>query len=92
MSMQKRFALDAKLRRAAVRQGFYSIALFTPRAYQVFLRSGTLPRSIELNVLGPGLSGEARWRSIVETRPPSEDAVCISTFHRSSLIDWVFER
>jgi hypothetical protein len=51
MSMQKRFALDAKLRRVALRKGFDSIVLFTPRAYQAFLRSGTIPRSIELNVL-----------------------------------------
>ena len=51
MSVSKRLALDAKLRRAAMRKGFDSIVLLTPKNFQALRRNGTVPRSIELNVL-----------------------------------------
>ncbi len=45
-----RFALDQRLREAALAQGYDCIALMTPRAWRKFLEEGMLPRSIELNV------------------------------------------
>lgn len=45
-----RFALDQRMKEAAVRKGYDSIALMTPRAWTKFLDEGKLPRSIELNV------------------------------------------
>lgn len=51
MSIPKRLALDGKLRRAALRQGFDSILLLTPNAFRQFNRNGTIPRSMELNVI-----------------------------------------
>lgn len=51
MSVPKRLALDARLRRAALRRGFDSIVLLTPRGFQALRRTGAIPRSIELNVV-----------------------------------------
>lgn len=51
MSVPKRLALDARLRRAALRRGFDSIVLLTPRGFEALRRSGAIPRSIELNVV-----------------------------------------
>jgi len=51
-SMRQRWALDAKMRRVALSKGYDSIVLMTPRAFIQFKRSGKLPRSLELNVLG----------------------------------------
>ncbi len=45
-----RFALDQRLKEAALAQGYDCIALMTPRAWRKFLEEGMLPRSIELNV------------------------------------------
>ncbi len=45
-----RFALDQRLKEAAVAQGYDCIALMTPRAWRRFLNNGDLPRSIELNI------------------------------------------
>lgn len=45
-----RLALDAKIKEAAVAEGYDSIALMTPRAWQKFLSEGKMPRSIELNI------------------------------------------
>ena len=45
-----RLDLDAKVKEAAVAEGYDCIALFTPKAFAVFQASGKLPRSIELNV------------------------------------------
>jgi hypothetical protein len=54
MSVPKRLALDAKLRRAALRRGFDSIVLLTSKGFQSLRRSGVIPRSIELNVVDLG--------------------------------------
>jgi len=51
ITVQKRFALDAKLRRAALRKGFDSIVQLTPMGFHALKNKGKLPRSIELNVL-----------------------------------------
>jgi len=51
ISVPKRLALDAKLRRAALRQEYDSIVLMTAPGYRKFMHEGKIPRSIELNVL-----------------------------------------
>ena len=45
-----RFALDARIKKAAVKAEYDSIVLMTPRAWSKFQEVGQLPRSIELNV------------------------------------------
>lgn len=47
--LKERYALDARIKKAAVAEGFDSVALLTPRAWIQFLQKGTMPRSIELN-------------------------------------------
>lgn len=54
MSVPKRLALDARLRRAALRRGFDSIVLLTSKGFQALRRNGAIPRSIELNVVDLG--------------------------------------
>jgi hypothetical protein len=51
ISVKDRFALDAKLRRAALRRGYDSIVLMSESAFQKFKKDGTIPRSIELNIV-----------------------------------------
>jgi hypothetical protein len=51
MGVTKRLALDARLRRAALRKGFDSIVLLTPRDFRALKEAGTIPASIELNVV-----------------------------------------
>jgi len=51
ITVPKRLALDARLRRAALRQGYDSIALMTASGFRKFMNEGKVPRSIELNVL-----------------------------------------
>jgi len=51
ISVQKRFALDAKLRRAALRKGHDSIVLMSESGFQKFEKEGKIPRSIELNIV-----------------------------------------
>jgi hypothetical protein len=51
MSVPRRLALDAKLRRAALRKGFDSIILLTPKSFEALKQKGVTPRSIELNVI-----------------------------------------
>jgi hypothetical protein len=51
MSVPKRLALDARLRRAALREGFDSIVLLTPIGFRQFKDKGRIPRSMELNVV-----------------------------------------
>ena len=51
IGVRERFALDAKLRRAALKKGYDSIVLMSKRGFQDFKKEGRIPRSIELNVL-----------------------------------------
>jgi hypothetical protein len=51
ISVRKRFALDAKLRRAALRKGYDSIVLMSKTGFQKFKREGGIPRSLELNIV-----------------------------------------
>ncbi len=50
MTIEARWALDARLRKAALAQGYDSIVLMTDKAFKEFTRSGRIPRSIELNI------------------------------------------
>jgi hypothetical protein len=45
--------IDAQLRRAALKKGFDSIILLNEKGLRSFRQDGTIPSSIELNVLGP---------------------------------------
>ena len=49
-----RTGLDAKIKTAAIKKGYDSIALMTPSAHAAYQETQKIPRSIELNVLHPG--------------------------------------
>jgi hypothetical protein len=49
--LEWRWELDAKLKSAALAHGYDAIVLLTPRAFARYRANGTIPRSIELNVL-----------------------------------------
>jgi hypothetical protein len=49
--VRERFALDAKLRRAALRKGYDSIVLMSKLGFQKFKKEGKIPRSLELNIV-----------------------------------------
>jgi hypothetical protein len=51
ITMEKRWALDARIKKAALAFGYDSIVLMTTQAFSVFNGIGTLPRSMELNIL-----------------------------------------
>lgn len=51
VTMKQRFAIDARIRRVALENGFDSVLLMNPKSYFVFRATGKLPRSLELNVL-----------------------------------------
>lgn len=51
MEIKRRFALDAKMRKAALQQGYDSIVLMSQTCYRHFRKAGKIPRNIELNVL-----------------------------------------
>jgi hypothetical protein len=51
MTVRRRLAVDAKLRRAALQKGYDSIVLMTRPGFQKFKMGGTIPRSIELNIV-----------------------------------------
>jgi|HubBroStandDraft_6_1064221.scaffolds.fasta_scaffold12729_3 hypothetical protein len=51
ISVEKRFVLDARMRRAALKKGFDSIVLMGKTSYERYLKEGKIPLSIELNVV-----------------------------------------
>ncbi len=51
--MEKRWSLDARMKRAALAMGYDSIVLIGAKDFSVFRTRGRLPRRIELNVLNP---------------------------------------
>jgi hypothetical protein len=57
ITMEERWRLDAKMRRAAQRKGYDSLVLMAPKAFAEFQSSGKLPRSMELNVLNANSRG-----------------------------------
>lgn len=64
IDVEERWDTDAKMRGAALAKGYDSIVLMTSKAYAKFKASGTLPRSMELNVLNAderdGLAGTSK--------------------------------
>jgi transposase len=67
IGMEERWALDAKLKSAALAKGYDSIVLMTPKAFSEFRTGIKLPRSMELNILNAGRppSGGRRLRGSV---------------------------
>lgn len=51
IGIKRRFSIDARMRRAALRKGYDSIVVFSPGGYRKFREEGKIPRSIELNVV-----------------------------------------
>lgn len=51
MTMEERWTLDAKIKRAALARGYDSIVLMATKGFAEFKTAGKLPRSIELNIL-----------------------------------------
>jgi hypothetical protein len=51
IAVEKRWALDAKMKRAALARGYDSIVLMAPKAFAEFQITGRLPRNMELNIL-----------------------------------------
>jgi hypothetical protein len=51
ISVEARWKLDAKLKKAAVRKGYDSIVLMAEHGFARYRASGKIPRSLELNVL-----------------------------------------
>lgn len=51
ITMNQRWALDAKIRKVALREGFDSVVLMTAKGFAKFKATGEIPRSMELNVL-----------------------------------------
>ncbi len=51
ISLKKRWALDAKMKRVATAKGYDSIVLMASVPFKRYIATGKLPRSIELNIL-----------------------------------------
>lgn len=51
ISMESRWALDAKIKSAALAKGYDSIVLMSPNGFAEFKNTGKIPRSLELNIL-----------------------------------------
>ncbi|HEY6250745.1 MAG TPA: hypothetical protein VI685_12360 [Candidatus Angelobacter sp.] len=51
ITVRKRLALDARLRRAALQKGYDSIVLMSEIGFQKFRKEGKIPRSLELNIV-----------------------------------------
>jgi hypothetical protein len=50
ITLEMRWMLDAKMRRAALARGYDSIVLMAPKSFHALRKIGKLPRSLELNV------------------------------------------
>jgi len=53
ISLDGRFALDARMKRVAMRKGYDAIVVLSRPGFLRFRHEGKLPRSMELNVLNP---------------------------------------
>jgi hypothetical protein len=51
MGVKHRLALDARMKRIALRKGYDSIVVLAIPGYKKFRKEGNIPRSIELNVV-----------------------------------------
>lgn len=68
IAMEKRWTLDAKMKRAALALGYDSILLLSPKAFSALKASGKLPRSMELNILNVFTPPRSRPRLQVKSR------------------------
>jgi hypothetical protein len=59
ISMEHRWALDARIKKAAMKRGYDSIVLVSPEAFSTLKNVGKLPRSMELNILSPVVQSSA---------------------------------
>ncbi|MBZ5514445.1 MAG: hypothetical protein LAN62_06315 [Acidobacteriia bacterium] len=55
--IQQRLALDAKMRRVALRKGYDSIVMMSTPRFRTFATLGKVPRPMELNILRPVTCG-----------------------------------
>jgi hypothetical protein len=53
ISIEHRWALDTRIKKAAMKRGYDSIVLVSPKAFSTLKSVGRLPRSMELNILSP---------------------------------------
>jgi hypothetical protein len=51
LTIDQRFKLDARMKRAALAKGYDSILLMARRTFCTFISTGKIPRSLELNIL-----------------------------------------
>jgi hypothetical protein len=51
MTMEERWKVDAKVKKAALALGYDSVVLMTPKAFTELQASRKVPRSLELNIL-----------------------------------------
>ncbi len=51
MGVKRRLALDARMKRIALRKGYDSIVVFAQTGLKKFRKEGKIPRSIELKVI-----------------------------------------
>jgi hypothetical protein len=51
LTIERRFKLDAKMKRTALAKRYDSILLMAPKTFARFKATGKIPRSLELNVL-----------------------------------------
>jgi hypothetical protein len=51
ITLEERWKLDARMKRAALTLGYDSIVLISPRSFSKLKANGKVPRSIELNIL-----------------------------------------
>jgi hypothetical protein len=51
ITVRERFALDARMKKAASAKGYDSIVLMSPASFAQFRISDVIPRSLELNIL-----------------------------------------
>jgi hypothetical protein len=51
MTMEARWNVDAKIKKAALSLGYDSVVLMTPKAFAELIANGKMPRSLELNIL-----------------------------------------
>jgi hypothetical protein len=51
ITVKQRWALDAKMKKAALAKGYDAIVLMSPKCFLEWKRTGKIPRSLELNIL-----------------------------------------
>ena len=73
MTIEQMAAHDAKWRNAALKKGFDAIVLMSVKHFQVWKKTGKIPRSIELNILKVNESQGGQNDGARPVRPGSEE-------------------